>query len=75
MHRIAFLLVWLAGLIAASVTPAFAEKRVALVVGNAAYQTVPQLPNPGRDASAVATISRASCWILRKCPEPLKLSA
>ena len=37
---------------------AWAEKRVALVVGNAAYQTVPQLPNPGRDASAVATMFR-----------------
>lgn len=39
-------------------TAARAEKRVALVVGNAAYQTVPQLPNPGRDASAVATMFR-----------------
>ena len=33
---------------------AFAEKRVALIVGNSTYQTVPQLPNPSRDASAVA---------------------
>src|SRR5450755_1318137 len=33
---------------------AWADKRVALVVGNSAYQTVPQLPNPARDASAVA---------------------
>src|ERR1700682_2611497 len=33
---------------------AWAEKRVALVVGNSTYQTVPQLPNPSRDASAVA---------------------
>ncbi len=39
-------------------TAAWAEKRVALVVGNAAYQTVPQLPNPGRDASAVAKMFR-----------------
>jgi hypothetical protein len=31
-----------------------AEKRVALVVGNSNYQTVPQLPNPSRDANAVA---------------------
>ncbi|HKU04690.1 MAG TPA: caspase family protein [Bradyrhizobium sp.] len=37
---------------------AWAEKRVALVVGNAAYQTVPQLPNPSRDASAVAKMFR-----------------
>lgn len=33
---------------------ALAEKRVALIVGNSTYQTVPQLPNPSRDASAVA---------------------
>jgi uncharacterized caspase-like protein len=37
-----------------SVDPALAEKRVALVVGNSTYQTVPQLPNPSRDAGAVA---------------------
>jgi hypothetical protein len=37
---------------------AWAEKRVALVVGNAAYQMVPQLPNPSRDASAVAKMFR-----------------
>jgi hypothetical protein len=34
--------------------PAWAEKRVALIVGNSTYQTVPQLPNPSRDATAVA---------------------
>jgi hypothetical protein len=33
---------------------AWAEKRVALIVGNSTYQTVPQLPNPSRDATAVA---------------------
>jgi Caspase domain len=33
---------------------AWAGKRVALIVGNSAYQTVPQLPNPSRDAGAVA---------------------
>ena len=33
---------------------ALADKRVALIVGNSSYQTVPQLPNPSRDASAVA---------------------
>ena len=35
-----------------------AEKRVALVVGNSNYQTVPQLPNPSRDANAVAKMFR-----------------
>ncbi len=31
-----------------------ADKRVALVVGNSTYQTVPRLPNPSRDASSVS---------------------
>src|ERR1043165_1115341 len=35
-----------------------AEKRVALVVGNSNYQTVPQLPNPCGDAAAVAKMFR-----------------
>ncbi len=35
-----------------------AEKRVALVVGNSSYQTVPQLPNPSRDANSVAKMFR-----------------
>jgi uncharacterized caspase-like protein len=33
---------------------ALAERRVALVVGNSNYAAVPQLPNPSRDANAVA---------------------
>jgi Caspase domain len=39
-------------------TAAWAEKRVALVVGNSSYQTVPQLPNPSRDATSVAKMFR-----------------
>src|SRR4029450_6197967 len=35
-----------------------ADKRVALIVGNSSYQTVPQLPNPSRDANAVAKMFR-----------------
>jgi hypothetical protein len=34
--------------------PAFAEKRVALVMGNSAYQKVPPLANPARDAGAMS---------------------
>jgi len=37
---------------------AWAEKRVALIVGNSSYQTVPQLPNPSRDANSVAKLFR-----------------
>ena len=33
---------------------ALAEKRVALVIGNSAYQNAGKLPNPARDADAVA---------------------
>lgn len=33
---------------------AFADKRVAFVVGNAAYKNVPQLPNPAIDSKAMA---------------------
>jgi len=33
---------------------ALADKRVALVVGNSKYQTVNPLPNPARDATAIA---------------------
>ena len=34
--------------------PAFAEKRIALVIGNSAYQKVPPLANPARDADAMS---------------------
>ena len=33
---------------------AWADKRVALVVGNSSYQSVPQLPNPSKDATSVS---------------------
>lgn len=34
--------------------PAFAEKRVALVLGNSAYRNVPQLANPVNDSAKIA---------------------
>src|SRR5436309_15998407 len=34
--------------------PAFAEKRVALLLGNSAYQNVARLPNPVNDGSVIA---------------------
>ena len=34
--------------------PALADKRVALVLGNGAYQNVPQLPNPANDSALIA---------------------
>jgi carboxyl-terminal processing protease len=49
----AFVLLGLAGL-ATLAGPAWAEKRVALVIGNGAYQNAPRLPNPAHDANDVA---------------------
>src|SRR5258705_9410429 len=39
---------------------ALAEKRVALVIGNSAYQKVAKLPNPANDAAAVAAMLKAA---------------
>ena len=55
-------IVWglvLAGLCFAG-TPAFAEKRVALVIGNSAYQKVAKLPNPANDAAAMVAMLKAA---------------
>ena len=49
-------LILLALLSCASVDPALAEKRVALVIGMSRYQQVPQLSNPARDADAMAAV-------------------
>jgi uncharacterized caspase-like protein len=39
---------------------ALAEKRVALVIGNSAYQKVAKLPNPSNDAAAVTAMLKAA---------------
>ena len=49
-----FLLPLLAALILASAADAAVERRVALVIGNSAYQFTPHLPNPTNDADGVA---------------------
>jgi len=41
-------------------SPAFAEKRVALVIGNGAYAHAPPLPNPVHDAEDVAAALKRS---------------
>ena len=38
--------------------PAFADKRVALVIGNSAYQNAPALPNPTNDSAMMETTFR-----------------
>jgi uncharacterized caspase-like protein len=47
---------WLLGLAAllVAIAPAAADKRVALVIGNSAYENVPRLQNPSNDASDMA---------------------
>jgi Caspase domain len=37
-----------------SASHAFAEKRVALIIGNSAYDKVARLPNPANDAALIA---------------------
>src|SRR5690348_6954599 len=41
-------------LLQCAISSAFAETRVALVIGNGAYQNISRLPNPPKDARAVA---------------------
>src|ERR1700760_1956301 len=54
---------WIAAISAAALLvsgdAALADKRVAFVVGNAAYRNVPQLPNPAIDAKAMANVLRS----------------
>ncbi|MGY8631055.1 caspase family protein [Bradyrhizobium sp. 14AA] len=40
--------------------PAWATKRVALVVGNSSYQNAPLLPNPANDAAAIAATLKSA---------------
>jgi hypothetical protein len=48
-------LIWLMGLLVlASASPAAAEKRVALVIGNSTYKNVTPLDNPSNDATLMA---------------------
>ena len=46
--------------LAAGQIPAAAEKRVALVIGNSAYQNVTPLSNPANDATAMTTTLKAA---------------
>jgi uncharacterized caspase-like protein len=40
--------------------PAYADKRIALVVGDSDYQNAAKLPNPARDASAIADMFKSA---------------
>ena len=60
MHRNMLFGFFAAVFISAFVTPAFADNRVALVIGNSAYVRVPHLPNPVHDAEDVAAALKRS---------------
>src|SRR5690242_8823244 len=57
LFRLLFLLIVSAWL---GCSPAQAEKRVALVIGNSDYQGVAKLPNPANDAAAVAAMLKSA---------------
>ena len=57
-----------AGLIAWS-APAFAETRIALVIGNSVYKTVTVLPNPANDAKAFTELLQAAQFEVHQAPD------
>ena len=54
--------------------PAHAEKRVALVIGNSAYQKVGPLANPANDASAIAATFQSSGFDVVELKRDLNVS-
>jgi hypothetical protein len=50
-------------------TMAFAEQRLALVIGNSAYRTVTALPNPANDAKAMAGLLKAAGFEITEAPD------
>src|SRR3569833_356494 len=56
MLRLTSTLTQIIGLVCWFAEPAAAQRRVALVVGNSAYQNAARLPNPTKDADAVAEL-------------------
>jgi formylglycine-generating enzyme required for sulfatase activity len=59
-RRLPFVLVALAAALLAAAPAAFAERRVALVIGNGDYRKVAILPNPARDAAAIEKMLRGA---------------
>jgi hypothetical protein len=47
--------------------PAFAERRVALVIGNSSYQNVARLGNPASDAPALTSLTPAAISRRPRC--------
>jgi carboxyl-terminal processing protease len=55
MIRRILLLAIVAVIVASPASPALADKRIALVIGNSAYQNIPRLDNPRNDAMLMAS--------------------
>ncbi len=53
--------------------PAWAAKRVALVIGNSGYQSVAQLANPANDAAAIAAVLKEAGFDLVESRRDLKI--
>jgi len=66
-----FLTVWSIWLFS---QPAFAEKRVALVMGNSAYQNVNRLSNPANDSEAMSTTLRKAGFDVVELKRDLKVN-
>jgi uncharacterized membrane protein YgcG len=56
MFRRAMLKLMISGAVLLGAQSAFAENRLALVIGQSAYRSVPALPNPANDAKAVTQL-------------------
>jgi hypothetical protein len=65
------LTVWLTALVG---QPAFADKRVALVIGNSGYQNVARLSNPANDAAAITATLKDAGFDLVETKRDLKIS-
>ncbi len=70
MARLAAYVVALGALAAASLAPAHAEKRVAFVIGNSAYEFVANLANPRNDPAVWL-----NCWSNSASTSPLPLTS
>src|SRR4051794_18465082 len=60
MMRILMLCLMVAACVCGWGHVASAERRVALIIGNGAYKTVPELANPPRDAAAVERLLKGA---------------
>src|SRR3984893_12201291 len=56
MSRSSLLHLLIAAIILFTCYPAMAENRLALVIGQSAYRSVPALPNPANDAKAMTQL-------------------